>query len=83
MLIICHNLKQVSHSEESSLPGYQENDSKRFPSDGKYKKGDGRAEGYEGAAKEHRSRHSNSSCPKTATLKTFVVSSNFNENVFV
>lgn len=69
MLIICHNLKQVNHSWENSLPCYQENDSQRFPSDGKHKKGDGRAEGDEGAAEEHRSRHSNSSCPKTATWK--------------
>lgn len=42
------------------LPCYQEDDSQRFPSDGKHKKGDGRAEGDESAAKEHSSRHSNS-----------------------
>lgn len=73
MLIIYHTLKQDYHSWEHSLPCYQENDSQRFPSDGKHKKGDGRAEGDEGAAEEHRSRHSNSSCPKTATLKSLVL----------
>lgn len=39
------------------LPGDEEDDSQRLPGDGEQEQSDGRAEGDESAAEEHRRRH--------------------------
>lgn len=46
-----------------SSPCDEENDPQRLPGDGEHKEGDGRAEGDEGAAEEHRRRHPGSLGP--------------------